>query len=266
MASIECDLLLFVATSTEFDELKKAATDLGLPWRKEASATGEFWNIGTLGGYRVVVVRTEMGAIGPTGSTRQAHFYLAATQAQGIVCLGMAFGISRQHQPVGTVLVSDSLFPYDVRDVVVDPDRAGSWIYRYDPEAPSYAATTYPAKPDLRDRLRRHAATTALSHPVQFGCLLTGSARIRCLAYRNELVRRCADVAPNIVGGEMEGLGLLSLAERERPYWIVVKGVCDFADEQQIGDAKANRRLACGNAARFVLGALRSLNPPMAEV
>lgn len=127
VASIECDLLLFVATSTEFDGLRKAATELGLPWRKETSAVGEFWNLGRLGGYRVVVVRTEMGAIGPTGSTRQAHFYLAATEAQGIVCLGMAFGISRQHQPLGTVLVSDSLFPYDVRDVVIDPDRAGSW-------------------------------------------------------------------------------------------------------------------------------------------
>ncbi|HEY0479901.1 MAG TPA: hypothetical protein VGD37_20420 [Kofleriaceae bacterium] len=110
MASIECDLLLFVATSTEFDELKRAATESGLDWRKQASPIGEFWSIGRLGGYRVVVVRTEIGAIGPTGSTRQAHFYLAATGAQGIVCLGMAFGISRQHQPLGTVLVSDSLF------------------------------------------------------------------------------------------------------------------------------------------------------------
>ena len=25
--------------------------------------------------------------------------------------------------------------------------------------------------------------------------------------------------------------------------WIVVKGICDYADEQQIGDAKANRGL-----------------------
>jgi adenosylhomocysteine nucleosidase len=258
MAPIECDLLLFVATPTEFDELKRTASELGLEWRKQASPIGEFWSIGTLGGYRVVVVRTEMGAIGPTGSTRQAHFYLAATEAQGIVCLGMAFGISRAHQAVGTVLVSDSLFPYDVRDVVVDPVHLERWVYRYDAEATSHAATTYPTRPGLRDQLWRYAATATLSHSVQFGCLLTGSARIRSLAYRNELVTRCANVAPNIVGGEMEGLGLLSLAERDRSHWIVVKGICDFADEQQIGDAKMNRRLACANASRFVLGALRS--------
>lgn len=258
MASIECDLLIFVATSTEYDELKRASIEIGLEWRKQASAIGEFWSIGTLGGYRVLVVRTEMGAVGPTGSTRQAHFYLAATEAQGIICLGMAFGISRAHQAVGTVLVSDSLFPYDVRDVIVDPDRADAWVYRYDAEATSHAATTYPAKADLRAQLWQHAATATLTHSVQFGCLLTGSARIRSPAYRNELVMRCANVAPNIVGGEMEGLGLLSLAERDRSHWIVVKGICDFADEQQIGDAKLNRRLACANASRFVLGALRS--------
>jgi len=101
---------------------------------------------------------------------------------------------------------------------------------------------------------------------ASIGCLLTGSARIRCLAYRNELLRRCANIAPNIVGGEMEGLGLLSLAERDRSHWIVVKGVCDFADEQQIGDAKANRRLACANASRFVLGALQTWNSSTPEV
>jgi adenosylhomocysteine nucleosidase len=266
MTAIECDLLLFVATPTEYDELKRASTEIGLEWRKQASTIGEFWSLGALGGYRVVVVRTEMGAIGPTGSTRQAHFYLAATEAQGIVCLGMAFGISRVHQDVGTVLVSDSLFPYDVRDVIADPDRGDGWVYRYDPEAPSYAATTYPAKADLRDGLRRYAATATLSHTVQFGCLLTGSARIRSPAYRNELIGRCANVAPNIVGGEMEGLGLLSLAERDRSHWIVVKGICDYADEQQIGDARTNRRLACANASRFVLGALRSWHPSASGV
>ena len=40
----------------------------------------------------------------------------------------------------------------------------------------------------------------------------------------------------------------------------------DAAAEQQIGDARANRRIACANAARFVLGALRSWNPSAPEV
>jgi hypothetical protein len=38
----------------------------------------------------------------------------------------------------------------------------------------------------------------------------------------------------------------------------VVKAICDFADERQAEDAKANRRIACANASRFVLDALRT--------
>lgn len=261
-----CDLLLFVATSTEFDELKRAAAELGLEWRKLGSELGDCWSLGTIGAYRVAVVRTEMGSVGPMGSTRNAHFYLATTGAQGLICLGMAFGISRELQPVGTVLVSESLFPYDVRDVVIDPDHHGGWRYRYDPESPSHRATTYPAKQELLDVLQRYGALAELPYRVDYGCLLTGSARIRARAYRDELVRWCADVAPNIAGGEMEGLGLLSLAERESPRWLVVKGICDYADEAQTGDAKANRRQACANAASFVLHALRAWNPPLTEV
>jgi nucleoside phosphorylase len=259
MSRIECDLLLFVATPTEYDELRRAAEELGLAWEKQSSSIGDFWNIGTYGGRRVVVVRTDMGAIGPAGSTRQAHFYLTATGAQSLICLGMAFGLSRNHQEVGTVLVSDSLFPYDVRDVVVDPDRPGQWIYRYDPEARSHAATTYPARLELRELFRRYHATAKLFNPVQFGCLLTGSARIRSPAYLAELTQRCP--AQRLVGGEMEGVGLLSLSEREHPHWIVVKAICDFADERQAEDARGNRRLACANASRFVLDAIRTWKP-----
>lgn len=127
MHAIGCDLLLFVATSTELDELKRTAIQLGLEWRKLGSELGDCWSVGTIGAYRVAAVRTEMGSVGPMGSTRNAHFYLTTTGAQGLICLGMAFGISRELQPVGTVLVSESLFPYDVRDVVIDPDqRAGT--------------------------------------------------------------------------------------------------------------------------------------------
>ncbi|HYU15401.1 MAG TPA: hypothetical protein VEL05_05000 [Candidatus Acidoferrum sp.] len=109
--------------------------------------------------------------------------------------------------------------------------------------------------------MRAHSASPTLHHSVEFGCLLTGSALIKSRAYRDELVGRSADFAPRIVGGEMEGVGLLSTAERERPRWILVKGVGDFADEEQVGDVRANRELACANAARFVLGALVAWHP-----
>ena len=52
----------------------------------------------------------------------------------------------------------------------------------------------------------------------------------------------------------MEGVGLLSTASSD-VQWIVVKGISDVADE--VRTAEADRQRACGNAATFVLGALR---------
>lgn len=43
MEPIQYDLLLFVAISTEYDELKKAAISLGLSWQKQASLLGDYW-------------------------------------------------------------------------------------------------------------------------------------------------------------------------------------------------------------------------------
>jgi adenosylhomocysteine nucleosidase len=59
-----------------------------------------------------------------------------------------------------------------------------------------------------------------------------------------------------IVGGEMEGIGLLSISPPEKPSWIVVKAISDFADEDRDAIIKETRPIACRRAAVFVLSAL----------
>ena len=36
-----------------------------------------------------------------------------------------------------------------------------------------------------------------------------------------------------VVGGEMEGIGPISNCPKDRPNWVVVKGIFDFADEDR---------------------------------
>jgi nucleoside phosphorylase len=186
---------------------------------------------------------------------------MAATQATGIICLGMAFGISREEQPVGTVLVSESLFPYDARTVVPDPERDGQWKYQY-----GRHARVYRSKPSLQRIFKQHHARRSSQHQVEFGCLLTGSAVIQCASFRDRLVSWCMSVAPRVRGGEMEGAGFLSLSERRRATWIVVKAIADFADEHQGSDVEVHRSQACANSARFVLQALAQWQPSLDEV
>ncbi|MGH7173957.1 MAG: nucleoside phosphorylase, partial [Gemmataceae bacterium] len=128
-----CSLLLFVATSAEEEALQEQAAKLGLPFQKEPAFTKHFrdlglrdevWTLGTIGGETVVAVgcsrvkgKPVMGPHGRLGSAAKGVRYLVATGAQGIIQVGMAFGIAPKEQKLGDVLVSTSLIPYDKRDV-----------------------------------------------------------------------------------------------------------------------------------------------------
>src|SRR5438067_4132173 len=123
-----CSLLLFVATSVEEDALKRAAAALGLEFRKEASLSkflrerglkDDAWMLAQIGAEKVVAIgrsseggKAVMGAHGRLGSAAKAVRYLSATGAQGVIQVGMAFGIAPSVQRIGDVLVSASLIPY----------------------------------------------------------------------------------------------------------------------------------------------------------
>jgi adenosylhomocysteine nucleosidase len=92
---------------------------------------------------------------------------------------------------------------------------------------------------------------------VHLGAMLSGAARIHSRVYRNELVFGVPAGQDPIVGGEMEGVGLLaSSTAADDPVWCVVKGISDFADEDRDSVIQVNRPIACRNAASFVLSAL----------
>lgn len=248
----QCDVLLFVATKTELEELEKSARARGASFDlipvadEEKHLPRESYWLGMVGDYRIIAVKTRMGAIGDGGSAALGLHYVQRTHATSVICLGMAFGISAKFQSFGDVLVSESVFPYDARAIVPDGDR---WRYDY------AKARTYKANPVTAKILDAHRArvTEFKVHP---GCLLSGNAAIRSGAFRDDLLRWSQNVASKVVGGEMEGAGLLALAPRAYPNWTIVKGICDFAGDEQKDDAEEHRDQACANAAGFVLDAL----------
>lgn len=244
---LRCDLLLLTVTSTEQEQLLEAAADLGIAVTKRpGKLNSKLYDLGKLGAYRVLAIRSRMGALGYGGSASMAQIYRAATQATGIIAVGMAFGMSNRVQNIGEVLVSTGMFPYDDRDVV---SVNGAPEYRYE------RAKHRPAKPSLVKFLQGHAEAQTDFH-VRFGALLSGGARIQCAAYRDALYRSFTGRGESIVGGEMEAVGLLSCSEPKDPWWIVVKGISDFADENRDIAMEDNRLRACRNAARFVLASL----------
>ncbi|HEX3659734.1 MAG TPA: nucleoside phosphorylase-like protein [Pirellulales bacterium] len=261
-----CSLLLFVATSAEENALQEQAAKLELPCQKYPALTNHFrerglrddaWSLGTIGGETVIAIGCSrikgnpvMGPYGRLGSAAKGMRYLAATGAQGIIQLGMAFGISRGPQSLGDVLVSTSLIPYDKRDVKPASNEPGYFS--------DYSAVEIePARPALVQRCLREKARTQFGFAVHVGAMLSGAARIHCAAFRDELYGTVPHGNEPIVGGEMEGVGLLAAAVKaDDPAWCVVKGICDFADEQRGEEIKVGLTIAPQNAAHFVLSSL----------
>lgn len=259
-----CTLLLFVATTSEEEELKNAATRQGISFEKvkddklKQFGWGEYHWLGQVGSETVIAVRPTresggvvMGAIGRLGVAAKAIRFQEATGAKGIVQIGMAFGIDPGRQKLGDVLVSTSLIPYDSRDIKPDPGDPERSVADYS------SVSRHPARPALVGLFRREQRRGGHSYGLHIGALLSGAARIHCRAFRDELVRGVPGGEDPIVGGEMEGVGLLAASTAaDDPIWCVVKGISDFADEGRDEAIKIGRSLACRHAAEFVLSAL----------
>lgn len=247
-----CDVLLFITTPSERKALEQLAAELGLVanWQvavRHDSLLGEYFDLGSIGGHRVLAVPTKLGALAARGSAQQAVLFHAVTQARALIAVGMAFGISRSLQQFGEVLVSRRVFPYDVREVRDD--------------VPGYVSdhgktTSLRAHGGLVAMFERASKRGQFPFRVSFGALLSGSARISSARFRDELaqtvLRDAAHGTP--IGGDMEAAGLLSVAHR----WIVVKAISDFAEGSVSSTDDATRARACLNAVRFTLTALQN--------
>ena len=267
---LRCSLLLLVATPAEERGLKEAANICRLPFEKvkerESRLGIDYFDLGPVGNEVGVIAlppsrddgrNLVMGSIGFFGTAARAIRVRGKTGAQSIVQIGMAFGIDPLRQRPGDVLVSTSLIPYDNRDIRPASPECPNCRFREEGFATVYdQAVREPARPALvelfsRERSRAH------DFDVQFGAMLSGAARIYSGFYRKELLRSLPPGPDPIVGGEMEGVGLLAASESwGDPIWCVVKGISDFADEERDAVIEANRPIACRNSALFVLRAL----------
>lgn len=256
-----CSLLLFLATSAEEEGLATAARERGLPFerQKHPKLQEEYHWLGQIGYEPGVIAirpvrqggRVVMGSIGRLGTAARGIRFREATGAQAIIQLGMAFGVDPRAQALGDVLVSTELIPYDNRDVRPAPEGRSGCVTDY------AQVRREPARPALVNLFLREQRRGGHAFGVHLGALLSGAARIHCADYRNELVRLVPTGENAIVGGEMEGVGLLAASVAgDDPIWCVVKGISDFADEDRDTVIGSSRAPACRNAADFVLAAL----------
>jgi adenosylhomocysteine nucleosidase len=257
-----------MATPAEEGGLRAAADGFGLKVvdvkRSESKLCEEFCWLGSVGNeFAVIAVppvrihgQLVMGSIGLLGSAARAMRLREATGAQGIIQLGMAFGVDRTYQAIGDVLVSTSIIPYNNRLIKASEDWPSGYVTDYS------QVNREPARLALvdlfrREKNRREKVNSSQAFRIHVGAILSGAARIQSGAFRDELVAGVPVGDDPIVGGEMEGVGLLAASVAfDDPIWCVVKGVSDFADEKRDREIDDGRTTACRNAADLVLSSL----------
>jgi nucleoside phosphorylase len=212
MEPLECDTLLFIATSEEEKQTQAIAKELGIELHKGKYDGVTFFNLGTVGFTRLVAVKMEMGSLEYYGSAANGFRFMTCTGATGIVQVGMAFGVNDEAQIVGDVLVSSSIVPYDKRHVQNAPPGSGKpYIVDYSDAVRKIASQS------LLDMFSRGADAPEGGYRVFFGSILSGAARISSRTFRDELVRGVPGGNDEIIGREMEAVGLLSVSEPESP-------------------------------------------------
>lgn len=237
------DVLLVVATEVEMRAVLDVFSAVrNRPVARSFKGAVTYYDLGRVGGARVMLAWSGMGSAGPSGSALTVRECLMSLKPSAVVMAGIAFGMDDQKQSISDVLVAERL-------VLYEHQRVGTRNGRREVLSRGDRVT---ASSRLLDRMRSSSVDWETGN-VHFGDVLSGDKLVDNSEYREELRR----LAPEAIGGEMEGAGLYAAAARTNTEWVLVKAICDWADGEKAMRKRERQELAARNAASFVLRSLQ---------
>ncbi|MDO9055066.1 MAG: hypothetical protein Q7U69_00825 [Sulfuricurvum sp.] len=227
--------LIVTATDTETDAIHNKMVNLdGYPYIIKFYNNDHTYYMGKLGNYIIVHIQCEMGAIGRSSSIITVTEAISTINPRFVLMIGIAFGINKQKQNIGDVLVSESIIPYNTK-------RVGR------------ENTIQRGKQGLSNKflLNKFKNIKSWIYPLECGAdakiiftdLLSGEELVDNKEHRNQLISNF----PSAEGGEMEGAGVFAACDNKVP-WILVKGICDFADGNKGKNKKLYQNIAMNAA------------------
>lgn len=215
-------IVLMTATATERDTvLRQLDPAPGEDRVLLAPHENNTYFVGRLGEYPVVLCMCAMGASGRDSAQIVTGEVIRFWKPSAVVMVGIAFGKDPERQRIGDVLISERIIAYE-------PERVGV-------EASVLRGHHFVAGARLLDRFRNFTVGWEFRDPTggqcvtRTGAILSGEKLVDNPNFKALLFER----HPYAIGGEMEGVGLAAAAERERCEWILVKGICDWADGEK---------------------------------
>lgn len=244
VAELRTDILLITVTSVETQAvLDVFAKATGQAFQRRFIDDKTYFDLGKLNGMQIVMVQSEMGAGGPGGALLAVDEGIRKLSPAAVIMVGIAFGLDDKNLDIGDILVSQQLLGYELQKITTNDKGRMELLLRGDRP---HASTK------LLDRFRSGVLDWH-GPKVEFGLILSGDKLVDNQSFRDQLHK----LAPEAIGGEMEGTGLYSSAQRRKVDWIIVKAICDWADGNKGQDKIARQQLAAENAARFMVHVLK---------
>jgi nucleoside phosphorylase/tetratricopeptide (TPR) repeat protein len=243
---MQADVLIVTVTKVESQAVLEVFSQATGHAAKRVQLAGKMYrDLGVVNGASVFMVRSEMGAGGLGSAQQTVDKGLASLSPAAVIMVGVAFGVDNKKQTMGDILVSKQLMLYDLQRVGAAKDGTEEIIPRGDR---AHAST------GLLDRLRStDEEWNNEKAKVHFGLILSGEKLVDNLEFRQRILR----LEPEAIGGEMEGAGLYTACQDRKVDWILVKGICDWADGHKERNRNKRQQSAAHNAACFVLQMLQ---------
>lgn len=238
------DILLVTVTKVETQAvITLFAEATGQPFQRFVSGDKTYFDLGMLSGARIMMVQSEMGATGPCGSLLVVDEGIRTLSPSAVIMVGIAFGIDDKKRQRGDILVSQQLLGYEPVKITTDEQGQVRIILRGD-------------RPKASIKLLDRCSSAVLDWQgarVEFGLLLSGEKLIDNWDFRQQLRK----LAPEAIGGEMEGTGLYSAAQRRKVDWLIIKAISDWADGTKKEHESQYQQVAAENAVRFTIHVLK---------
>ncbi|MCC2956434.1 NACHT domain-containing protein [Massilia sp. IC2-477] len=180
---------------------------------------------------------------GNHASQRAVSDVYRAYSPAAVIAVGIAFGVDETNQSLGQVLVSNFICNYELAKV----HRNGLVSFRG--ARPPGSRALIKALHHL-DQRYQNSITGAFWPQVRFGGLLSGEKLVDNIDYRESLKKEVGQ--DDIIGGEMEAVGVHAALDGHPVDWVVVKAICDWADGNKSKNKKRQQQDAAANAAQVV--------------
>lgn len=233
--------LIVTATDIETKEVLNNLDELpGENGIIEFTDLNQTYYLGILGVYKVVVIQSGMGSSGRNSSLVTTLRAIELWKPKAIIMVGIAFGINAKKQRIGDVLVSSHIIPYENARL----NKDDSIFYRS--ELP-------PASTLLVNRVKNvrewnYQLTKTKNAKIYLGPILSGEKLIDNERFKNELV----NTFPNAIGGEMESAGIYVAASEKKLDWLIIKGICDFADGEKKSGKQEKQQIAISSSVNYL--------------